>query len=124
MKLLIVLVLVAVAAARPEEFYSSRYDDFDVTQLTENPRLMSSYIQCFMGTGKCTPEGNDISKWIPEAVQSTCAKCTEKQKVLVAKVIKAMMEKHAEDWQKLRAKFDPDNKQEAALKEFIEKHNA
>ncbi|XP_047524118.1 allergen Tha p 1-like [Pieris napi] len=122
MKLLILLVVVAVATARPDEQYSSRYDDFDVDQLKENPRLMNAYIMCFLGEGKCTPEGNEISTWIPDAINNTCKNCSDKQKVLVAKMIKTMMDDHAEGWEKLKNKYDPEHTHEDVLKQFIGEH--
>ncbi|CAH4030594.1 unnamed protein product [Pieris brassicae] len=83
---------------------------------------MKSYILCFLGEGKCTPEGNDISKWIPDAVGNTCQNCSDKQKVLVAKMIKTMMDEHKEDWEKLKSKYDPEHTHAEELKQFVEKH--
>lgn len=67
---------------------------------------------------------NLFTELIPDALSSTCAKCTDKQKVLVAKVIKTMMDSHAEGWEKLRGKFDPEHTHDDDLKQFIEKHYA
>lgn len=61
MKVFIVLTLVALVAARPDDdHYDSKYDDFDVNELISNERLMKAYAHCFNGVGKCTPEGTDF----------------------------------------------------------------
>ncbi|XP_064073836.1 allergen Tha p 1-like [Vanessa tameamea] len=121
MKLILVLAFVAVVAARPDDDYS-RYENFDVTELTENNRLLKAYTECFLGTGKCTPEGSDFKKWIPQSVQDNCSKCSEKQKTLVAKVIIATKEKLAEQWEKLNKLHNPEGKFDKTLSEFLEKY--
>lgn len=62
MKLVIILALVAVAVARPDDggTYDSKYDNFNVDELVGNARLLKSYAHCFLDDGKCTPEGNDF----------------------------------------------------------------
>lgn len=61
MKLFLVLVLVAVASGRPDGAqYDSKYDNFNVDEIIDNERLLKAYTHCFMGDGKCTPEGTDI----------------------------------------------------------------
>ena len=62
-----------------------------------------------------------ITEWIPDAVQTSCGKCSEKQKVLVAKVINATIKKLPEDWEKLNMAHNPDGKFDATLKEFLDK---
>ncbi|CAG9563928.1 unnamed protein product [Danaus chrysippus] len=121
MKLLVFLTLVAVATARPEDSYE-KYENFDVEELVSNVRLLKSYIACFLGEGKCTPEGNDFKKWIPESVQSNCGKCSDHQKHLVGKVIKASMDKLPEEWKKLNALHNPDGKYDEGVKNFVEKY--
>ncbi|XP_061384084.1 ejaculatory bulb-specific protein 3-like [Danaus plexippus] len=121
MKFLVILALVALVAARPEDNYD-RYENFDVDELVSNLRLLKSYAACFLGEGKCTAEGNDFKKWIPEAVQSNCGKCSDHQKHLVGKVIKACIEKLPEEWNKLNAIHNPDGKYDENLKIYLEKY--
>ncbi|CAH2089629.1 unnamed protein product [Euphydryas editha] len=121
MKLLIVLAFVAVAAARPDSDYS-RYENFNIDEITGNKRVLKAYCDCFLGVGKCTPEGSDFKTWIPESVHNSCGKCSENQKVLVSKVIIAIQEKLPEDWVKLNKEYDPDSKYVEALKEFLHKY--
>lgn len=61
MKLLIVLALVVLAVASPDgDHYDSKYDSFNVDELIQSPRLLKSYAHCFIGDGKCTPEGKEF----------------------------------------------------------------
>lgn len=59
---LVLLVLAAVALARPDDtpVYSSRYDSFNANELVENIRLLKSYGNCFLDKGPCTAEGTDF----------------------------------------------------------------
>ncbi|XP_069361461.1 ejaculatory bulb-specific protein 3-like [Maniola hyperantus] len=102
------------------EFYSSRYDDFDIKPLLENDRILLGYTKCFLEQGPCTAEAKDFKKAIPEAVETTCGKCTPKQKQLIRKVIKAVMIKHPTAWQQLVDKYDKDNTYRDTFNAFIE----
>ncbi|CAB3231708.1 unnamed protein product [Arctia plantaginis] len=122
MKLLIVLSLVVLAVARPNEFYDVKYESFDVDEMTNNDRLLKAYALCFIGDGKCTAEGSDFKKWIPEAVQSSCGKCTEKQKVLVAKALKAIKTKLADEYVRLNKIHNPNSKYDSTIEDFLAKY--
>ncbi|CAH2042439.1 unnamed protein product, partial [Iphiclides podalirius] len=102
-----ILVACLILSAYAAEKYNSKYDNFDVDTLTGNDRLLKSYINCFLEKGKCTSEGTDFKKALPEAVETSCGKCTEKQKSNVRKVIKAIQQKFPKQWEELVAKNDP-----------------
>ncbi|XP_063540195.1 ejaculatory bulb-specific protein 3-like isoform X2 [Cydia strobilella] len=110
-------LLAAVFAA---DKYNSKYDNFDVETLITNDRLLKSYINCFLDKGRCTPEGTDFKKTLPDAVETTCAKCTEKQKGNIKKVIKAIQARHPRQWDELVKKNDPTGKNIANFNKFIE----
>ncbi|XP_041985020.1 uncharacterized protein LOC121737412 [Aricia agestis] len=99
-------LLIAVAALVGADFYSAKYDDFDINPLLENDRILMNYLKCFLDRGPCTAEAKDFKKAIPEALQTTCGKCTPKQKYLIRTVIKAVMEKHPKSWEELIDKYD------------------
>ncbi|CAH2266980.1 jg6680 [Pararge aegeria aegeria] len=105
------------------EFYSSRYDDFDIQPLLENDRILLGYTKCFLEQGPCTAEGKDFKKAIPEAVETTCEKCTPKQKQLIRKVIRAVMNNHPKSWEQLVEKYDKDNKYRKSFNLFIEEND-
>lgn len=45
---------------------------------------------------------------IPEAVETTCRKCTTKQKSLIRTVIKRVIDNHPDIWDQLIEKYDKD----------------
>ncbi|CAH2267026.1 jg6725 [Pararge aegeria aegeria] len=119
MKLLVALALVAFVAARPGEDYS-RYENFNVDEIIENDRFLGSYVKCFQGVGKCTPEAADFKKWMPDALQTDCSLCSEHQKMLIARVIKAIIEKIPEDWEKLNKIHNPEGKYDENIKKLVD----
>ncbi|KOB53837.1 Chemosensory protein9, partial [Operophtera brumata] len=60
--------------------------------------------------------------WIPESSRTACAKCTEKQKALVAKVIKAIQTKLPEEWEVLSLQTDPEGKLKDDLQKFLDEY--
>lgn len=60
-----------------------------------------------------------ISEVIPEALQTTCGKCTPKQKELIRQVIRGIMEKHPDSWKELIEKFDKDGKYRENFDKFL-----
>lgn len=63
-----------------------------------------------------------ISEVIPEALETTCGKCTPKQKQLIRKVIRAMMDRHLDSWNQLVDKYDKDKKYRDAFNKFLEEN--
>nr|AIX97837.1 chemosensory protein [Cnaphalocrocis medinalis] len=118
MRIIILLSCLVVVFAADK--YSTKYDNFDVDTLISNDRLLKAYINCFLEKGRCTPEGADFRKALPEAVETTCAKCTEKQKNNIRKVIKAIQQKHPKQWEELKKKTDPSGKFRADFDKFIQ----
>ncbi|KPJ09662.1 Ejaculatory bulb-specific protein 3 [Papilio machaon] len=120
MKTVILLCTLAAAAlAAPADTYNSKYDNFDANQLVGNPRLLSSFGRCFLGEGPCTAEGSDFKKTIPEALRTTCAKCTPKQRELVRVVVRGFQTKLPEIWDKLVQQQDPKGEYKDAFNRFL-----
>ncbi|XP_062565807.1 ejaculatory bulb-specific protein 3-like [Armigeres subalbatus] len=107
MKIVILFALVACAIA--QENYPTKYDNIDVENILNSDRHFKGYFNCLMETGPCTPEGNELKKYLPDAIASGCNKCSEKQLELTAKVVKFLVEERPEEWKALRGKYDPDN---------------
>lgn len=66
MKAVTVLVLLAVAvvASVQAQSYQSKYGNIDVDAILKNPRVVKSYVNCFLDQGPCTPQGREgKSKW-------------------------------------------------------------
>nr|AGY49268.1 putative chemosensory protein [Sesamia inferens] len=108
--------LMAVVAA---DFYDSKYDSFDVQPLLENDRILLGYSKCFLDQGPCTPDAKDFKKVIPEALETTCGKCSPKQKQLIKSVIKAVIDRHPDTWEQLSEKYDKDKKFKESFDKFL-----
>ncbi|XP_053696126.1 ejaculatory bulb-specific protein 3-like [Sabethes cyaneus] len=107
--LMSVCALLAFAAAQ-EEQYTSRFDTIDLDEILKSDRLFRNYFQCLMDEGRCTPEGNELKRVLPEALETNCAKCTEKQRQDGLRAIRYMTENRPEEWKALRARYDPEDK--------------
>lgn len=62
--LVMCLFIVAIATIVAGDFYSAKYDDFDVEPLLENDRILLSYTKCFLDQGPCTPDAKDFKSTI------------------------------------------------------------
>ncbi|XP_073953852.1 allergen Tha p 1-like isoform X2 [Choristoneura fumiferana] len=117
--IILCIILITALSVSTADFYSSKYDDFDIQPILENDRIMLSYTKCFLDKGPCTPDAKDFKKVIPEALQTTCGKCTPKQKQLIKQVIRGIMEKHPDSWKELIEKFDKDGKYRENFDKFL-----
>nr|ANA75024.1 putative chemosensory protein 6 [Ectropis obliqua] len=116
----IVVFACLVASVVTADKYSSKYDNFDVDTLINNDRLLNAYVNCFLDKGRCTPEGADFKKALPEAIETTCGKCSDKQKGNIRRVIKAIQKKHAKQWDDLVKKNDPTGTHRDNFEKFIQ----
>ncbi|KAJ2948455.1 hypothetical protein O0L34_g7703 [Tuta absoluta] len=114
------IIFMSIATIVTADFYSDRYDNFDVEPLLENDRILVGYTRCFLDQGPCTAEAKDFKKVIPEALETTCGKCTLKQRQLIRQVIRAMMEKQPEAWKQLVDRFDHDHEFQPNFNKFIQ----
>jgi len=110
MKLLIVavLVIVGLTSALPQK-YTTKYDGVNLEEILKSDRLLNNYFKCLMDTGKCTPDGNELKRTLPDALRTECSKCSEKQKQGTERVIRFLYEKKPDQWKQLQQKYDPDN---------------
>ncbi|XP_019866900.1 ejaculatory bulb-specific protein 3-like [Aethina tumida] len=120
MKICIVLFgLLALALA--EEKYTSKWDNIDLDQILKNDRLLNNYIDCVLEKGSCTPDGSELKRVLPDALENDCAKCSEKQREGSKKVIRHLIQHKRQAWIELEAKFDKNGlyrkRHEAELKE-------
>lgn len=106
---LIFVITLAVVAARPQEKYPSRFDNFDVDRVLKTDRLFRNYFNCLMDKGKCTPEGRELKKLLPDALRSNCEKCTERQRDGTDRVLRFIVQNKKEEWEQLKQKYDPED---------------
>jgi hypothetical protein len=109
MKFLISLVLMVVALtlSAAEEKYTTKYDNVDVDEILKSDRLFTNYFKCLIDTGKCTPDARELKKVLPDALQTKCEKCNEKQRQNADKVLRYIIRNKPEQWKQLQAKYDP-----------------
>ncbi|EFA07565.2 chemosensory protein 6 isoform X1 [Tribolium castaneum] len=106
---LIAIAGILAVSAAPAEFYESRYDHLDVESILNNRRMVNYYAACLLSKGPCPPQGVDLKRVLPEALQTNCAKCTEKQRTAAYRSIKRLKKEYPKIWEQLRAVWDPDD---------------
>ncbi|XP_055548418.1 ejaculatory bulb-specific protein 3-like [Wyeomyia smithii] len=121
MKFIVVALALVVLVAAQDDKYTTKYDSIDVDEIVNSDRLFNNYFKCLMDEGACTPEGNELKRVLPDALENNCAKCSEKQKETTTKVIKNLTENRPEQWKALKAKYDPDNKYSSKYSEEADK---
>ncbi|XP_035915898.1 ejaculatory bulb-specific protein 3-like [Anopheles stephensi] len=114
MKLYIVVALALVGVVAAQQ-YTSKYDGVDVDEILKSDRLFNNYYKCLLDEGRCTPDGNELKKILPDALKTDCAKCSEKQRAGAIRVIDYMIQNRRAQWDALQQKYDPENK-------YIEKY--
>nr|AVM86427.1 chemosensory protein [Corythucha ciliata] len=104
------LIILAIALLATGVWsYTSRYDNVDVEEILKNQRLYSKYFTCLTHTdaSKCTTDGRELRRIVPDALATGCSKCTAQQLDSATKVIKYISEHKPEDFKKLLALYDP-----------------
>ncbi|XP_017755191.1 PREDICTED: ejaculatory bulb-specific protein 3-like [Eufriesea mexicana] len=99
--------LAMLACALAGETYTTKYDNIDVDQILKSDRLLNNYVNCLLELGSCTPDGKELKKSLPDALENDCSKCSEKQKTTSEKVIRFLVNKRPQMWEKLSKKYDP-----------------
>lgn len=75
MKFLVIFALVIVGALAQAPKYTTKYDGVNLEEILKSDRLLNNYFKCLMETGKCTPDGNELKRTLPDALKSECSKC-------------------------------------------------
>nr|APC94298.1 chemosensory protein 3 [Pyrrhalta aenescens] len=114
------LVVPAPVLEDGEQYYTTKYDHVDIEMILNNRRLVSYYAACMLNKGPCPPEGLEFKRILPDAIQTNCVKCTEKQKATTLRTIKRLMKEYKKIWDQLKAEWDPDD---VFVKKFLETYN-
>ncbi|XP_046970313.1 ejaculatory bulb-specific protein 3-like [Vanessa cardui] len=122
MQLALILGFVAIVVAVAPDDNFTRYKHINFEDVVANKQLLKPYVDCFIGTGPCTVEGNEIKEKIAQTVQESCGRCSEKQKTLVSKMMNAMKAEFPEEWTKMDKIYNPDGKFDEPVKEFMGKY--
>lgn len=108
---LTLLVVIAVVVAQEETGkYTSKFDSIDLDEILKSDRLFKSYLQCLLDEGRCTPDGNELKRLLPDALETACAKCSDKQRRAGVRAAKYLSENRPTELKALRTRFDPENK--------------
>ncbi|KAK9512692.1 hypothetical protein O3M35_001064 [Rhynocoris fuscipes] len=110
------IVYVADAAA-----YTTKYDNIDLEEILNNDRIYVKYFECLKGTGKCTPDGKELKDVLPDALQTACEKCSEKQKKGTDRILSFMLEKKPQDYLTLEKIYDSQRVYRNKYKDVVEK---
>nr|QNL15628.1 chemosensory protein [Procecidochares utilis] len=100
------LAIIAVQVAVAQKQYTNKFDTVDVDGVLSNNRILTNYIKCLMDKGPCTPEGRELKKLLPDALQTDCSKCTEPQRKNSQKVINFLRANRPGEWKLLLDKYD------------------
>ncbi|KAI7815311.1 chemosensory protein [Rhyzopertha dominica] len=115
------LVAVTYAEVAQPKTYTTKYDNIDLDEIIHNDRLLKSYVDCLLDKGRCTPDGLELKKNMPDAIESDCSKCSEKQKEGSEKMIRYLIDNKPEYWNPLQEKYDPTG---SYKKRYLESKNA
>nr|AKW47219.1 chemosensory protein 17 [Chrysoperla nipponensis] len=110
MKVFCFLILSLIAIVYAEDKYTTKYDNVNLEDILSSDRLLRNYVKCLKGIGKCTPDGAELKRLLPEALETECAKCSEKQREGSHKVISHLINKKPQLWKELEEKYDPTGK--------------
>ncbi|XP_055596022.1 ejaculatory bulb-specific protein 3-like [Uranotaenia lowii] len=121
---LAIFAVLALAAAQEEEGskYTSKFDTINVDDILASDRLFRNYYLCMMDEGRCTPEGNELKRILPEALETNCAKCSENQRATAIRVFESLSQNRPVEWKALRERYDPEGKYIEQYREEIEKN--
>lgn len=75
MKLFVATFIVLVGAALAADQYTTKYDGVNLEEILKSDRLLNNYYKCLMDTGKCTPDGNELKRRLPDALKTDCSNC-------------------------------------------------
>nr|XP_023025546.1 ejaculatory bulb-specific protein 3-like [Leptinotarsa decemlineata] len=94
--------------ARPDEKYTTKYDNVDLDAIIKNDRLLRNYVDCLLSKKNCTKDGEELKKILPDALKTRCEKCNEKQKEGARKMIHYLIKEKRAWWNELEAVYDPE----------------
>ncbi|CAH0550933.1 unnamed protein product [Brassicogethes aeneus] len=113
--------LVCLVNSRPNSSYTIKYDNVNLDQILKSDRLMMNYINCVLDKGKCTSDGAELKRVLPDALKSDCSKCSEKQREGSLKVLRHLVKNKRNWFDELITKYDPQGAYRAKYKEEYKK---
>ncbi|KAK9892195.1 hypothetical protein WA026_019000 [Henosepilachna vigintioctopunctata] len=106
-KLILFFFMICATSINAEVTYTNKYDKIDIDALIKNERLLKHYVNCLLDREKCRPDGEELKRFLPEALETECAKCTDAQKIGSRRIITHLIKNKREWWNELEKKYDP-----------------
>ncbi|XP_003488472.1 ejaculatory bulb-specific protein 3 [Bombus impatiens] len=103
----VAVVFLAMLVCVLAEKYTTKYDNIDLDSILNSDRLLNNYVNCLLDAGNCTPDGKELKQSLPDALANNCDKCSEKQREGSEKVIRFLVNKRPQIWERLSKKYDP-----------------
>ncbi|KAF5299912.1 hypothetical protein FQR65_LT09307 [Abscondita terminalis] len=120
---LFVLFFAFVAVNGAPETYTDEFDNIDVDEVLSNPRLIDKYIHCVKTGQKCTPDGQRARELLPDALQTKCSKCTEKQKSNAQKILEWAIQNRPDVFLEIEEQYDPTHQYRKEYEDELKAHN-
>nr|AGY49263.1 putative chemosensory protein [Sesamia inferens] len=117
MKLVCIVLLLTVVAVQAQ--YSTENDDLNIDALVANEESFKSFVGCFLDRVTCDAVPADFKKDIPDAVKTSCTKCTDAQKHIFHKFLLGLKEKLPSDYEAFKNKYDPGSEYFTALEAAV-----
>lgn len=51
---------IALSNASPADGYDTKYDNINLDDVLTNDRLLKNYVNCLLGEGPCSPDGQEL----------------------------------------------------------------
>nr|ATU82756.1 secreted Insect pheromone binding family protein [Pristhesancus plagipennis] len=106
-------VLLAIFSVCYAATYTTKYDNIDLDEILTNERVYKKYFDCLTNKGKCTPDAKELKDKLPDALQTECSKCSEKQRHGSEKALKFLLENKPKDYLELENLYDKERKYRA-----------
>ncbi|KAL1493816.1 hypothetical protein ABEB36_009502 [Hypothenemus hampei] len=122
MKVLVVALIVFMGVVLAQNTkYTTKYDNVDLDEIIKSDRLMKNYVNCLLEKGKCTPDGAELKRVLPDALHTECSKCSESQKKGSRKIMRHLIDNKPEWWKQLEAKYDKEGTYQKKYREELKK---
>ena len=97
----------AQAGVTEKTRYTTKYDYVDIDEVLHYERLLKNYVYCLLEKGPCTPDGLELKKNMPDAIETDCSKCSAKQQEGSEVMMRYLIDNKPEYWNPLQEKYDP-----------------
>ncbi|XP_030758435.1 ejaculatory bulb-specific protein 3-like [Sitophilus oryzae] len=113
---IVMLCIVSVAIIQADESIS-RFDSIDYEEILASERLLNNYVNCLLDRGPCTPEGNELKKFLPDALATNCGNCSPSRQEKYDKILTFLAKNKKVSWHELTVKYDPTGEYRLQYKE-------